>query len=333
MKISVIGEDNFIKKNLVENLKTISDGRNRTRTDMSVSAVIDGEGGDTLIILPSEKHNAEEILKRSDTGKAVVIGYDDSFKSLTGLKKEGDLICYRAPLIAGKWDETDSLIQRFCKAAAEEQPFPDFKSGEVIEILFIEDLTEEVLDALEGHPRGRDGEFPLTYKVTLDSVKEELLSYGKLQSSLFIHEIPEGSFSYKLFSLYLSFLPENRISYPVNMNIDNRGVFSELIKTGSNGQVSINIAKPGVTRGQHWHNTKWEIFIVVSGHGLIEEREIGSDRVISFDVRGEDMRAVIMLPGYTHSITNLEKDRDLVTVMFANEPFDPAKPDTFFEEV
>ncbi len=311
MKISCIGEDNFIKKNLIENLRAISDGRNRSRTALSISRVSPEKGGEVEILIPS----------LSDCDKKISV-------NISGKTHD-----YRIPLVVGKWDETDSLIKKICEAAASGQPFPSFESGEVVEILFVEDLIEEILDLLEGQPKGRDGAFPLTYKVTLDSVAEELSSYSKLQDTLFIHDMPEGSFSYKLFSLYLSFLPENRISYPVNMNIDNRGVFSELFKTRSNGQVSINIAKPGVTRGQHWHNTKWEIFVVVSGHGLIEEREIGGDKVISFDVRGEDMRAVIMLPGYTHSITNLEKDKDLVTVMFANESFDPQKPDTFFEVV
>ncbi len=311
MKISVIGEDNFIRKNLIENLLTISDGRNRSRTGLSIGSVLTEEGGDVRISLPSLNDGNNEIT----------------------IDMHGEVISYRAPHIAGKWDDTDSLLKTFCEAAARDLPFPLFKSGEVIEILFIEDMVEEILDVLEGHPKGKDGSFPLTYKVTLDSVTEELSSFNKLQSTLFIHEMPGGSFSYKLFSLYLSYLPKEKISYPVNMNIDNRGVFSELFKTVKCGQVSINIAHPGVTRGQHWHNTKWEIFIVVSGHGLIEEREIGSDKVIRFEVRGEDMRAVIMLPGYTHSITNLEKDRDLVTVMFANESFDPSRPDTFFEEV
>ncbi len=307
MKISVLGEDNFIKKNIIENLRTISDGRNRSRTGLEISSISEKEENDAdiTLILPTEAKRTLEASGRT----------------------------YKVPLVAGKWDDSDSIIKRILEAAANDREYPEFKSGEVAEILFIEDMTEEILDLMEGCPKGKDGAFPLTYKVTLDSVIEELESFKKLNSTLYIHEIPKGSFSYKLYSLYLSFLPDDKMTYPVHMNIDNRGIFTELIKTRDNGQVSINIAKPGVTRGQHWHNTKWEIFIVVSGHGLIKERKIGSDEVRSFEVRGEDMRAVIMLPGYTHSITNLEKDRDLVTVMFANEPFDPSKPDTFYEEV
>ncbi|MBQ9550210.1 MAG: capsular polysaccharide biosynthesis protein CapF [Lachnospiraceae bacterium] len=310
MKISVIGKDDFIKKNFLENLQAISDGRNRSRAELSISSVSGCEGGDTRIILPSEK---EDLLRVESGGR--------------------ELLSYPTPMIVGKWDDSGSFMQRLCEAAADKKDYPAYSSGEVLELMFVEDLIEEVLDVLEGKQAEPTVSGPKTYKVTVDSVIEALESFSSLNSTLFIREMPRGSFSYKLYSLYLSFLPEKRMSYPVKMNTDNRGVFSELIKTGSCGQVSVNIAKPGVTRGQHWHNTKWEIFIVVSGHGLIKLRRIGSDRVHSFEVRGEDMRAVIMLPGYTHSITNLESDRDLVTVMFANEQFDSERPDTFYEEV
>ena len=306
MKISVLGKDGFLRSNFIENLRAICDGRNRSRTELSISSVSASEGGDTLIILPSEE--------------------DDVLKVRLG---EKEIFNYSAPMIVGKWDDSGSFMQRLCEAAAENKDYPEYREGEVLELLFVEDLIETVLDLLEG----KEGSFPKTYKVTVDSVIEALESFSLLNNTLFIREMPRASFSYKLYSLYLSYLPEKKMSYPVKMNTDNRGVFSELIKTESCGQVSVNIAKPGVTRGQHWHNTKWEIFIVVSGHGLIRLRKIGSDRVYSFEVRGEDMRAVIMLPGYTHSITNLEKDRDLVTVMFANEQFDSGKPDTFYEEV
>ncbi len=308
MKISVLGKDGFIKRNFLENLQAISDGRNRSRAELQISSVSDIEGGDTLIILPSEN----EGFLRVESG-------------------DRELLSYPTPMIVGKWDDSGSFMQRLCEAAAEKKDYPAYSSGEVLELLFIEDLIKTVLDTLEG----KTGEelLPKTYKVTVDSVIEALEAFSRLNSTLFIREMPRDSFSYKLYSLYLSYLPEKKMSYPVKMNTDNRGVFSELIKTESCGQVSVNIAKPGVTRGQHWHNTKWEIFIVVSGHGLIRLRKIGSDRVLNFEVRGEDMRAVIMLPGYTHSITNLEKDRDLVTVMFANEQFDSENPDTFFEEV
>ena len=188
-------------------------------------------------------------------------------------------------------------------------------------------------------PDGRFCYVPVTYHVTLGEIVDLLESFKKMPDTLLIPEIPEGSFDKKLFSTYLSYLPERDISYDLFMNVDTRGVFTELIKTVGGGQVSVNITRPGNVRGQHWHNSKWEIFIVVSGHGLIQERKIGRDEkgepypVHSFEVTGEQMKAVQMLPGYTHNIINLSDTEDLITVMWANEPFNPEYPDTYFEKV
>ncbi|MBQ9729654.1 MAG: capsular polysaccharide biosynthesis protein CapF, partial [Clostridia bacterium] len=174
---------------------------------------------------------------------------------------------------------------------------------------------------------------PQTHKVTLGEIVELLQVFRKQSETLVIPEIPNGSFAKKLYSTYLSYLPKEKASFPLKMNEDARGSFTELLRTEKCGQVSVNISKPGITKGQHWHNTKWEFFIVVSGHGLIQQRKIGTDEVLEFEVSGDKIEAVHMLPGYTHNIINLSQDKDLITVMWANERFDPQKPDTFFEKV
>lgn len=214
-------------------------------------------------------------------------------------------------------------------------------------MLFIDDLVEELFDALEGREHrcefdgvntvftesGRYCAAPVTHKATLGYIVECLKKFHDQPRTLVIPEIPDGSFEKKLYSMYLSYLPKEKIAFPLKMNIDARGSFTELLKTEKCGQVSVNISKPGITKGQHWHNSKWEFFIVVSGHALIEERRIGTDEVLRFEVSGERMEAVHMLPGYTHNIINLSDTEDLVTVMWANEQFDPAHPDTFGEKV
>ena len=276
------------------------------------------------------------------------------------------VLVYRFPNLAGKWCKPhyNSAVATFCSAVANDQPYTVNDRATVLDLLFIDDLLEEMLDALEGHehrceyPTGNiegieydgltpspkeDGKYchaPVTHRASLGEIIDLLESFKMLNSQLLVTEIPPGSLASKLYSMYLSYLPKGKMSYPLHMNVDNRGIFTELLKTKNNGQISINIARPGNIRGQHWHNTKWEIFIVVSGHGLIQERKIGIDPdtgreypVLDFEVFGEQMKAVIMLPGYTHNIINLENDRDLVTVMWANEPFDPNHPDTFFEPV
>ena len=188
------------------------------------------------------------------------------------------------------------------------------------------------LDVIPGD-NGRYFYCPITHKVTLGRIVELLHEFAEQPKTLMIPEIPENSFAKKLYSTFLSYLPKEKVAFPLKMNVDDRGSFTELVHTLNSGQVSINISKPGITKGQHWHNTKWEFFIVVSGHGLIQERKLGTDEVIEFEVSGDNIQAVHMLPGYTHNIINLSDTENLVTVMYANELFDPNKPDTFFEKV
>lgn len=193
-----------------------------------------------------------------------------------------------------------------------------------------------ILNAMEGHPNRTDGAYcsvPVSHPVTLGEIVRLLRTFREQPQTLLLPEIPDGSFAKKLYSTYLSYLPPEKIAFPLKMNVDERGSFTELLKTASCGQVSVNIIRPGVTKGQHWHNSKWEFFIVVAGHGLIQERQIGSDEKIEFEVSGDRIQAVHMLPGYTHNIINLSETENLVTVMWANEQFDPSHPDTYFEEV
>ena len=216
-----------------------------------------------------------------------------------------------------------------------------------LELLYIDDLVTEMLDALEGKEHrcefdgidtvlSENGKYcaaPITHKVTLGEIVDLLESFKAEADTLIMPEIPAGSFAKKLYSTYLSYLPKEKVSFPLKMNEDVRGSFTELLKTDKCGQFSVNISKPGITKGQHWHHTKWEFFIVVSGKGLIQLRKIGSDEVLNFEVSGEKIEAVHMLPGYTHNIINLSDTENLVTVMWANEQFDPSHPDTFFEKV
>ena len=202
-------------------------------------------------------------------------------------------------------------------------------------LVYIDDVVAELLDALEGKEH-RDGDFcrvPVTHTVTLGEIVDLIETFRAQPQTLVVPEIPNGSFAKKLYSTYLSYLPREKVAFPLKMNCDNRGSFTELLKTAGCGQFSVNISKPGITKGQHWHHTKWEFFIVVSGHALIQERKIGSDEIMEFEVSGEHIQAVHMLPGYTHNIINLSETENLVTLMWANEPFDPNHPDTFFQEV
>ena len=216
-----------------------------------------------------------------------------------------------------------------------------------LELLYIDDLMEEMFDALEGkehhcHYEGLDaiadenGAYcyvPMTHKVTLGEIVDLLYTFKEQPQTLVIPEIPKDSFAKKLYSTYLSYLPMEKVSFPLKMNVDARGSFTELLKTADCGQFSINISKPGITKGEHWHNTKWEFFIVVAGHGLIQQRKIGSDEILEFEVSGDEIEAIHMLPGYTHNIINLSDTENLVTVMWANEHLDPIRPDTYFEKV
>lgn len=290
----------------------------------------------------------------SEYGKSKLAGEELFFRyrQETGAK----VLVYRFPNLFGKWCRPDynSVVATFCNAVANDLGYIVNDETTELELLYIDDLIGEMLNALEGKehrceyeglktvPR-QDGSYcyvPNTHHVTLGEIVRLLQSFRSMPETLLMPEIPADSFAKKLYSTYLSYLPKEKICYTFCSNVDNRGSFTELIKTLNCGQVSINVAKPGIIRGQHWHNSKWEIFIVVSGHGLIQERRIGMDPetqkpypMIEFEVTGDSMKAVQMLPGYTHSIINLSKTQDLVTVMWANELFEKDHPDTFFEPV
>ena len=265
-------------------------------------------------------------------------------------KKEGGQVCvYRFPNLFGKWcrPNYNSAVATFCNNIANDLPITVNDRAIELELLYIDDLVAEMLDLLEGKGHrcdydgltpvasetGRYYYAPVTHKVTLGEIVDLLHSFRAQSETLEIPEIPNGSFAKKLYSTYLSYLPKEKVAFDLRMNIDARGSFTELLKTAKCGQVSINISKPGITKGQHWHHTKWEFFIVVAGHGLIQQRKIGTDEVLNFVVSGEKIQAVHMLPGYTHNIINLSETENLVTVMWANEAFDPNHPDTFFEIV
>ena len=288
----------------------------------------------------------------SDYGKSKLAGEElfFSYSKETGAR----VLIYRFPNLFGKWcrPNYNSAVATFCNNIANDLEITVNDRSTELELLYIDDLVEEMLDALEGkehhceYPNlesdgltaepcenGRYCYVPTTHKATLGEIVDLLESFRIQPETLMIPEIPGNSFAKKLYSTYLSYLPEAKAKFALKMNEDARGSFTELLKTANNGQISVNISKPGVTKGQHWHNSKWEFFIVVSGHGLIQERKIGSDEVLNFEVSGEKMEAVHMIPGYTHNIINLSETENLVTVMWANESFDPEKPDTFFEEV
>ena len=259
------------------------------------------------------------------------------------------VLVYRFPNVFGKWcrPNYNSVVATFCHNIANDLPITVSDPAVQLELLYIDDLMEEMLDALEGKAHrcdydgltpvpaenGRWCYAPVTHKVTLGEIVDLLESFRDQPETLLMPEIPADSFSKKMYSTYLSYLPKEKVSFPLKMNVDDRGSFTELLKTASCGQFSVNISKPGITKGQHWHHSKWEFFIVVSGRGLIQIRKIGSDEVLNFEVSGEKIEAVHMLPGYTHNIINLSDTENLVTLMWVNESFDPGRPDTYFEKV
>ena len=260
-----------------------------------------------------------------------------------------EVLVYRFPNLFGKWcrPNYNSAVATFCYNIARDLPITVNDRNAKLELLYIDDLVDEMLDALEGREHrcefdgintvltdgGRYCAAPITHKVTLGEIVDLLASFKAQSQTLVMPEIPHHSFAKKLYSTYLSYLPKEKVAFPLKMNSDARGSFTELLKTEKCGQFSVNISGPGITKGQHWHNTKWEFFIVVSGHGLIQQRKIGTDEVLNFEVSGDKIEAVHMLPGYTHNIINLSQTENLVTLMWANEQFDPSKPDTFFEVV
>ena len=283
----------------------------------------------------------------SEYGRSKKAGEDLflDYQKETGAK----VLVYRFPNLFGKWcrPNYNSAVATFCNNIANDLPIVVNDPAVELELLYIDDLVAEMLDALEGKEHRcefngldvlpkNDGRYcycPITHQVTLGRIVDLIRSFANQPKTLVIPEIPHGSFAKKLYSTYLSYLPKEKISFPLKMNTDDRGSFTELIHTLNCGQVSINISKPGITKGQHWHNTKWEFFIVVAGHGLIQERKVGSDEILEFEVSGEKIEAVHMLPGYTHNIINLSETENLVTVMYCNEIFDSSHPDTFFEKV
>ena len=306
-----------------------------------------------------KKHNNKAPVMISSSIQATCIGRYDSDYGRS--KKDGEelvfqygketgvkVAVYRFPNLMGhSRPKYNSAVSTFCWAVANDEEFTVNDRAATVELLYIDDLVEGMYDLLEGKElhceydgldpvikeNGRYCIVPVTHKVTLGEIVDLLQEFKAQPVNLLMPKMPEGSFAKKLFSLYLSYLPKEKIAIPLKMNTDPRGSFTELIRTDKCGQFSVNISKPGIMKGQHWHNTKWEFFIVVSGHGLIQQRRVGSDEVLNFDVSGEKLQAIHMLPGYTHNIINLSDSEDLVTLMWANEQFDPARPDTFFEVV
>ena len=306
------------------------------------------------------KHNNKCPVMTSSSIQATCIGRYDSDYGRS--KKAGEellfaygeetgakVLVYRFPNLFGKWcrPNYNSAVATFCNNIANDLPITVNDPSIELELLYIDDLVDEMIAALEGREHhcefdgiktvlcenGRYCAAPITHRVTLGEIVSLLESFRNQPATLMMPEIPYNSFAKKLYSTYLSYLPREKVAFPLKMNVDARGSFTELLRTEKCGQFSVNISKPGITKGQHWHNTKWEFFIVVSGHGLIQERKIGSDEVMNFEVSGEKIEAIHMLPGYTHNIINLSDTDDLVTLMWANECFDPNKPDTFFEQV
>ncbi len=259
------------------------------------------------------------------------------------------VLVYRFPNLFGKWcrPNYNSAVATFCNNIANDLPIQVNDPSVELELLYIDDLVDEMIAALQGKEHhcefdgveavgkanGRYCYVPHSHKATLGQIVDLLNQFKAQPQTLIIPEIPDGSFAKALYSTYLSYLPKEKVAFPLKMNVDNRGSFTELVKSANVGQVSINISKPGITKGEHWHNTKWEFFIVVAGHGLIQQRKIGTDEVIEFEVSSDKIEAVHMLPGYTHNIINLSDTDNLVTVMYCNECFSSNHPDTFFEKV
>ena len=398
MNILVTGACGFVGKNLVESLKNIRDGKDRTRPQLAIDAIyeydldtdpalLDGYCAEADFVFNlagvNRPENTEDFMKGNfgfaeillDTLKkhgntcpvmisssiqATCIGRYDSDYGRS--KKAGEelvfeygrdtgakVLVYRFPNLFGKWcrPNYNSAVATFCNNIANDLPITVNDPTVTLELLYIDDLVAEMLDALEGkeHRCTFDGintvltddglycAAPVTHKVTLGEIVELLHRFREQTATLVMPEIPDGSFAKKLYSTYLSYLPKEKVAFPLKMNVDARGSFTELLRTEKCGQFSVNISGPGITKGEHWHHTKWEFFIVVGGHGLIRQRKIGTDEILDFEVSGDKIEAVHMLPGYTHNIINLSDTENLITVMWANERFDPTRPDTFREKV
>ena len=411
MKILVTGAAGFVGKNLVENLKNIKNGKNRTHSKIHIDEIFEFDRSNTLdelddycrrcdfvfnlagvnrpknndeflkgnfgfasILLNTLKknHNTCPVMLSSSIQATLQGRFGNSEYGLS--KKAGEelfftyaqetgaiVYVYRFPNLAGKWIQPNynSAVGTFCYNIAHDLPIRVDDPQTELELLFIDDLLEEMAAALEENAhhcdypekgtvidgKEYDGLTPyftshgkycgatVTHRATLGHIVDLLQSFHDQPETLIMPAIPEGSLEKKLFSMYLSYLPKEKVAVPLSMHGDSRGSFTELIKTMDHGQISVNISKPGITKGEHWHNSKWEIFIVVFGHGLIQERKIGTDEIIEYEVDGSKLQAVYMLPGYTHNIINLSQTENLVTVMWANEIFDPEHPDTFSKKV
>lgn len=315
----------------------------------------------SLLLDTLRKHNNRAPVMLASSIQATLIGrygegeYGKSKRAGEELffsygKEQGvKVLVYRFPNLFGKWcrPNYNSVVATFCHNIAHDLPITVNDSSTILELLYIDDLVDEMVAALKGEehrcefegvetrftPEGRYAGVPITHKVTLGEIVELLEQFKAQPTTLLMPEIGDNTFAKKLYTTYLSYLPKERIAYPLRMNIDHRGSFTELLRTERVGQFSVNISKPGVTKGEHWHNSKWELFIVVKGHGLIEMRRVDDDEVLRFEVSGDKIEAVQTLPGYTHNIVNLSDSEDLITLIWANELFDAAKPDTFFEKV
>lgn len=396
MKILVTGAKGMIGTALVNNLKNIRDGKNRTRLGLQIDEIyeydiestpeeldnycrecdfvfnlagvnrpknqaefmIGNYGFASTLLETLKKHDNKAPVMLSSSIQATMIGrYENSdygWSKLAGEelffqygKEQGIKVAiYRFPNLMGhSRPNYNSAVSTFCYAIANNLPYTVSDRSNEVELLYIDDLIEGMLDLLEGKeqhcdydglnvvasPNGKYCYIPVTYKVTLGEILDLLQEFKEQPVTLMMPKMPEGSFAKKLFSLYLSYLPKDAFKYALKMNCDNRGSFTELVHTADCGQVSINISKPGITKGQHWHNSKWEQFIVVHGHGLIRERNINTNEMVEFEVSGDKIEAVYMIPGWTHSIVNLSETEELVTVMTCNEMFNPKKPDTFFQ--
>lgn len=312
---------------LLETLKTV-DSTATIMLSSSIQATLSGRFGDS------------EYGRSKQAGEELFFDY---------AKETGNKVAvYRFPNLMGhSKPKYNSAVSTFCWAVANDETFTVNDPNTELELLYIDDLIEGMFDLLEGKEQHcefdgvetiikEDGKYccvPITHKVTLGEIVDLLMEFKEQPRSLLMPKMPEGSFAKKLFSLYLTYLPTDQFKYSLKMNVDNRGSFTELVHTQDCGQVSINISKPGITKGQHWHNSKWEQFIVVSGHGLIQERNINTGEMVEFEVSGDKIEAIYMIPGWTHNIINLSETENLVTVMTCNEIFDPNRPDTFFEEV
>ncbi len=334
-------------------------GVNRTQDQKKFEEV--NVGVTSLLLEKLQAHNNKCPVMFSSSIQAALIGrYENSDYGMSklagerlifdyGQKNGVSVMVYRFPNLFGKWclPNYNSVVATFCNNIAKGLPIKINDEKEILQLVYIDDLLEEMYDALEARPHrceydglqaiadgsGRYCYVPRVHKAALGEIAELLYQFKMQPESLFMPELPENSFVKKLYSTYLSYLPQKEVSFPLNMVTDDRGSFTELLKTDSCGQFSVNISKPGITKGQHWHNSKWEFFVVVSGKGLIQERKVGTDEVIEFEVSDERLEAVRMLPGYTHNIINLSKTENLVTVMWANETFNADFPDTFYEKV